>query len=210
MNEETLDLLNVDDAFKSMMCINLDEAAKFHNHMYSSLIGRASEIEGDPEISQTDKNYWKHYYETLFPQKLRETTFLLMFGHLEEMLELLFRRYNPQSISKDRGTGFKTYKSYVKSLLADELGENKDYNYISNALTVRNCLLHIAGRVSMSTSSRDLDRLVENNQDNFEKHNDRIYITASGLLQFQCSVRSLTDELQSRTLKKRNGVTEKK
>ena len=93
------------EMFKWMMVTNLSLTAQFHNHVKVILDEKSGEIDSIEELDKGNKTYWKQNYENYFPKKLRETTFLLMFGHLEEMLFLLSKSFNPNNTELGRGMG---------------------------------------------------------------------------------------------------------
>ena len=86
------------EMFKWMMKNNLYWSAIFHNHIDVILKEKVKEIPEIETLSDKDKVYWKNIYENNFPKLLRNTTFLMMFGHFEEMLYLLWKQYNPSNI----------------------------------------------------------------------------------------------------------------
>ncbi|WP_414730263.1 hypothetical protein [Zhongshania aliphaticivorans] len=188
-----------DQMFKWMMETNLSLVAQFHNHVNVILAEKSSEIESVEELKKADKAYWKQNYENHFPKKLRETAFLLMFGHLEEMLFLLSQSFNPHKTELGKGMGIVKFKPYIKSLLNEELASSTDYQTIRGAQFVRNSLMHIAGRVSLSKNRSDLERLVREFPDSYKVKNDRIIVTVEGLKVFQTSVRGLTNTLLNKS-----------
>ena len=76
-------MIDENDMFGWMMENNLGWAALFHNHIDAVLKEKAKEIPISEDLEERDKIYWKDIYENNFPEKLRETTYLLMFGHCE-------------------------------------------------------------------------------------------------------------------------------
>lgn len=187
-----------DEMFEWMMETNLSLTAQFHNHVKSILSEKSGEIDQVESLDEAQKEYWKRNYDTHFPKKLRETAFLLMFGHLEEMLFLLSKSYNPHGADLGNGIGIIKFKPYIKSLLNDELAASRDYQIIREAQLVRNSLIHIAGRISLSRSRKELESLLKKSPDSA----DRVQITAEGLKQFQLAVRGLTTTLLKKVLKK--------
>lgn len=190
------------DMFKFMMANNLDWLAKFHNHVDAILKEKVKEIPDLETLSDKDKIYWKNVYENNFPKQLRNTTFLLIFGHFEEMLFLLWKNYNPSNIELDKkGYGITKFKTYIKTTLKEDLGQNNSYQQISEAQKIRNSLLHIAGRVSLSKDTKILKSIIESNSSLYEIESDRVQLSYDGVLNFQKSVRSITEKLLNQTLK---------
>ena len=99
-------LLNVDDAFLMMAEHNLGNLARYNNTIMSLLGEKYHEISQDDTLTQGLKNWELTEFRQYHPQRLAHGTFLMIFGHLEEMLERLFDSYNPNKIEADRGNGF--------------------------------------------------------------------------------------------------------
>lgn len=187
--------------FKWMMETNLTLTAQFHKHVNVILGEKSAEIDSIGKLNKADKIYWKQNYERHFPKKLRETAFLLMFGHLEEMLFLLSKSFNPHRAEIGSGNGLVKFKPYIKSLLKEELSTSTDYQNIRQAQLVRNALIHIAGRVSLSRNCSELERLVRSSSELYEIENDRIIVTVEGLKLFERSVHSFTNTLLNKSSK---------
>lgn len=183
--------------FEMMLRQNISCIALYHNHVDVALKDFLKEVEENPELSKSDKAYWKREYEVNFPEKLRETSFLLMFGHLEEILYLLWRDKNPLSIQLDRGHGVSKYKSYIKDMLGSL--NNSDYCHIAEAQKVRNSIIHIAGRVSLSSENDKLIKLANNSKYYFIEM-DRIKIKYEGLSALQKSISQLTRTLLNKSI----------
>jgi len=183
--------------FEMMLRQNISCIALYHNHVDVALKDFLKEIDVDNELSKSDKAYWKREYEINFPEKLRETSFLLMFGHLEEMLYLLWRDKNPRSIAFDRGNGVSKYKSYIKDILGSL--DNANYCHIADAQKVRNSIIHIAGRVSLSTEKDKLIKLANGSKYYFIEM-DRIKIKYDGLSALQKEISQLTRTLLNNSI----------
>ncbi len=190
-------MIDENQMFEMMLRQNISCIALYHNHVDAGLKEYLKEIEEDKELTRADKNYWKREYEINFPEKLRKTSLLLMFGHLEEMLYLLWRDKNPRSISLDRGNGVSKYKSYIKDILGSL--DNADYCHIAEAQKVRNSIIHIAGRVSLSTESEKLEKLVHNSSC-YSIDMDRIKVSVEGLTALQKSISQLTRTLLNKSI----------
>lgn len=193
-------MIDENDMFAFMMENNLGWAALFHNHIDAVLKAKAKDIPALEDLDEKGKIYWKNIYENNFPEKLRETTFLLMFGHCEEMLYLLWRDKNSSSIPLDNRHGIPKFKSYIKSAIGGELGNCSDYQYLSEAQKIRNSLLHIAGRVSLSNEKEALESIIKRNTDLYSINLDRIKISYEGLLRLQKAIRGLTKMLLNNSI----------
>ncbi len=183
--------------FDMMLRQNISCIVLYHNHVDTALKDFLKEVYENSDLDKAEKAYWKREYEVNFPEKLRETSFLLMFGHLEEMLFLLWRDKNPGAIQIDRGHGVSKFKSYIKNILGSL--DNADYCHIVEAQKVRNSFLHIAGRVSLSNESEKLVKLSNNSKYYFIEM-DRVKITYEGLSALQKSISKLTRTLLNKSI----------
>lgn len=191
-------MIDENQMFEMMLKQNISCIAMFHNHLDTALKDRLAEIDQNTELDKSDKNFWKREYEVNYPEKLRETSFLLMFGHLEEMLFLLWRDKNPNSVPLDRGHGVAKFKSYIKDILGN-LHENIEYVHIVNAQKIRNSFLHIAGRVSLSKDSEVLKKLAKESE-LYSIEMDRIKIEYEGLSALQKATSGLTRALLNKSI----------
>lgn len=179
--------------FKMMQAQNLNCLAMFYKHVSVAIRNIANEINEWDELDRTNKVWWKEEFETHYPQKMIDTTFLLMFGHLEEMLVLLQRSFNPQNAVIDtRECSIKKFKPYIKSLLGDHL---KYYQYLVEAHTIRNSLIHCAGRIDLMSDTAKVEKVLSRHPDLFGIKNNRIFVKLEGLAKMQKSIDELTEEL---------------
>ncbi len=176
---------------------NISCIDRFHNHVDTALKDRIKEIEVNNELEKADKAFWKREYEVNYPEKLRESSFLLMFGHLEEMLYLLFRSNNPNSIPLDRGNGFSKFKSYIKNILGNL--DNADYCHIVEAQKIRNSFLHIAGRVSLSRDADKLKKIAKKSK-YYLIENDRVKVKYDGLIALQKAISRIARTLLNKSI----------
>lgn len=179
--------------FEMMQRQNMRCITNFHHQLDLALKQKIPEIDTIEGLDKADINFFKREYEVLYPEKLRQTSFLLMFGHLEEMLFLLWRYNNLNSVKLDKGHGISRFKSYIKNVLGD-LKYNTDYEHIVHAQKIRNSFLHIAGRVSLSKDRNTLEILARNSQ-LYSIEMDRIKIEYKGLIALQDAIGSLTESL---------------
>jgi len=188
---------NEDKLFKFMMEVNLSWTSEFHNRLNLALKEKYDDI-SDSQSSEHIR--LKHVYKDGFPAKLRETTFLLMFGHFEEMMFLLWRDKNSKSISLGSGYGILKFKPYIRDILGDSLSINKDYQTIRDAQLVRNSLIHIAGRVSLSKDREKLELLIKNNSSLYYLENDRVNISIAGLQKIHSAIDGFTGTLHEMSI----------
>lgn len=183
-------MIDENQMFEMMLKQNLRSIAMFHQHVDSALKDRLSELDETDEIGKDNKNFWKREYKVNYPEKLRETAFLLMFGHLEEMLFLLWRDKNPNAVPLDRGHGIPKFNPYIEDRLGD-LQQNADYAHILDAQKMRNSFLHTGGRVSLSRKREALSKIIKK-YPYYRIEMDRIKIDYEGLSALQKAISRLT------------------
>lgn len=184
--------------FKAMQTQNLNCLAMFYKHVSTAIRDVAKEIDGWDELDGPDKAWWKAELEVHYQQKMLDTTFLIMFGHLEEMLVLLQKSFNPKNADIDpRKSSIKKFKPYIKSLLGDNL---RHYQYLVEAHAVRNSLIHCAGRVDLMSDAAKVEKVLARNPDLFGVKNKRIFVKLDGLEEMQNSIYKLTEELLNKSM----------
>lgn len=183
--------------FKAMQAQNLNCLAMFYKHVSIAINDVANEIDNWEEIDRPNKVWWKAEFETHYPRKMLDTTFLLMFGHLEEMLVLLQKTFNPKKVEIDpRESSIKKFKPYIKSLLGDYL---EHYQYLLEAHIIRNSLIHCAGRIDLMNDKSKLEKVISRNPNCFGINNKRVFVKLEGLRKMQKSIHKLTEELLNKS-----------
>lgn len=184
-----------DTFFHMMQVQNMNCISMFYKHVSVALRDVLKDIENWGELDEGKRNWWTREFEIHYPDKLRQTAFLLMFGHLEEMLILMTKSFNPRRVDlAPRGYGLSRYKPYIRDILGPEFSTNRDYQHILQAQTVRNTILHIAGRVSLSKDSEHL-KVLASRDDHYEIKKDRIGVTLNGLAAMQKATLRLLETL---------------
>lgn len=185
--------------FKMMQTQNLNCLAMFYKHVSIAIRDVAQEIDGWDELDRSKKFWWKAEFENHYPQKMLDTTFLLMFGHLEEMLVLLHKSFNPKNADLDlRESSIKKFRSYIKSLLGDHL---MHYQYLVEAHTIRNSLIHCAGRIDLMSDVDKVEKVLSRHPSLFGIKNKRVFVKLEGLEKMQKSIGKLTEELLNKSVK---------
>ncbi len=177
----------------AFMHSNLNQITGFHNHVHGFFNDNLRDSQNADDITNGQKNWLKSEYEVHLPNQLRKSVFLMMFGHLEEHLHLTWvEAGKPDNLFK-RKFGLTKYKRFFTESLGIDVGSNKDYQFITDSQLVRNSIIHIAGRVSLSKDEKLLLNAINRNKTYFEQKNDRVYITNDGIVKFQQSVARFTE-----------------
>ncbi|WP_138436730.1 hypothetical protein [Marinobacter shengliensis] len=195
-----------DEMFKAMMLNNMNWVVNFHNHVKGAMNYLKKEMPSFTHLKENDITYWNHVYENEFPGKLRQTTFLLMFGHLEEMLYLLWKEDKSSEIELAKGNGVSKYKPFIKSCLGNRFGSFTEYTFIVNAQEIRNSLLHIAGRVSMMKNPEKLEKIIKSSKGLYSKKSDRVEISVEAISKLQQSINELLEELHLSIISRNKGT----
>lgn len=174
---------------------NLNLLAEFHNHI-SQLMHDAH-----PVIRETlepgDARLLIHRYENDFSRKLRNSIFLMVWGHLEEMLLLLLHKIKPDVYSQaaNRSNILKRCRPLFVEVLGDEPERQcPSLNYIKDAYWVRSALIHSSGRIDLFRSE-SVEGVVRANGASYEIHTKRVSVTRAGLRDMVIHSRTLVDEL---------------
>lgn len=184
--------------FKMMHVHNMECILRFHEHVEYSVAEFSEKIDGWEGGDEVDNLWWKREFEKHYPDKLRQSTFLLLISHFEEVLYLLSRSFNPDSIKENRHeNGIKKYKPYIKHMLGGELGDCEEYNFIVDAYKVRNSLLHMSGRISISKNPENILSVIYKGSF-YSKEKDRIIINPEGVYSLQKSISYLLDKIVNR------------
>ncbi|WP_185839956.1 hypothetical protein [Vibrio cholerae] len=170
---------------------NLSNITKFHNHIFDFFKEKLNTLKVDEQVNPGYANWLKDEYEVHLPNQLRKSTFLMIFGHLEESLYLLWAENGKPECLEHKAFGLKKYKKFLSCYVHMDLSCNDDYQFVLNCQLIRNAIIHIAGRVSLSKDSEKLKMVIEQHKDCFQINNDRVNITSIGLSKFQQSVDSL-------------------
>ena len=183
--------------YEIMIHENLNWITRFHNHIKRILEEKTDEIPKLEDIDENDKKYWVHVYENTFSERNREVAFLQMFGHLEECLYLLWKKSSEPKVELGKGHSMASkFKPFIKSVLGKALETSDAYRHITEAQTVRNSLIHVAGRISLSDDKDELKRITRRKKRKYYQEKiDRIKILPEGLLALERSIRDLLESI---------------
>jgi len=195
-----------DSGFEAMrigsMHHNLNQIVQFHNHVHGFFNTNLAGSQKDEELSPKDKILLKLEYETHLPNNLRQSVFLMMFGHLEEHLYLGWCSHGRIEEEKnDSADGIKKFKKLFSNL-GVELKTDQDYQLIVDAYKVRNAIIHTAGRVDIIKKPEELEGVVSKHNKYFEIKNKRVYLTNEGILNFNRSVAAFTEKVTRAAIRK--------
>lgn len=188
--------MTTNPALELATSLNMEANTIFYNHVKHILAAKSNEISKLQKLSEKEKAYWIDVYKNKFPKQLRNTTFLLFFGHLEETLFHSFEVKKPENVKLGRGTGLEKFKDFIKWSICCSLGEYKPYLHLRDAQYIRNSLLHVAGRVSISKDADAINSILKRNKDYYDVKHDRLEVTPQGLLQAQQAVIKLCEDVQ--------------
>lgn len=174
---------------------NLNLLALFHNHMSQLLHDARHTIK--EELPEDKAEALIRLYENDFTKKLSNSVFLMVFGHLEEMLLLLLQILEPTAYANSSGN--KGLLARCKPMFNNILGNdpsnrNLSLQFISNAAKIRNALIHSSGRVDLFKST-DISVIVAAHPGSYEINLKRVCVTRQGLKDMVIHSRSLVEQL---------------
>ena len=182
-----------DDLRVGVMHHNLNLITRFHNHVHGFFNSNLEESQAADDVCISDKALLKREYETHFPNQLRKSVFLMMFGHLEEHLYLGWcdkGRLDDQKNNSDDGV--KKFKRLYQSIGID-VKTDQDYQFIVDAYKVRNAIIHTAGRIDIGKSAKEIEIVISKHKGCYEVENKRINLTSQGISRFGKAVASFTE-----------------
>ncbi|MEK6805909.1 MAG: hypothetical protein AABY95_04605 [Pseudomonadota bacterium] len=156
---------------------NISCLVRFHNHVDVLFRKSVNEIKELPD--KKESAYWEAVYKHQFPKDLRKAVFLMIFGHLEEMLHILSNKN--ASLRDMKRFGLDRYKPFVRHVLGQDLSRNQDWQFIQEMSRVRNILLHAAGRIAYARKPDELTALIKKHPECFGTSLDRVELTKVGL-----------------------------
>lgn len=185
----------MDHPFRLSAIHNLNLLARFHNDM-SQLLHDAKDIIWE-ELEPREAQRRVHLYETDFSKKLRNSVFLMVFGHLEEMLLQLLSQITPEIYARQSNSNLLTR---CKPMFMKVLGENPDrecpsLKYIKDASRVRNALIHSSGNVHLMRNPETIEGIVRANSADYEIYIQRVSVTRQGLKNMIIHTRTLVEDV---------------
>jgi len=173
---------------------NLNLLISFHNHVQGFFNTNLSKSQTDETLNKNEKLLLKEAYKNNLPLQLRNSVLLMIFGHLEECLDLKCSDMGKLASRDKNKSGVDRYKTFLVEELRIDLGNNSEYSYIKDCQKIRNLLIHSAGRVYAHMDNfQELQKLIKRNSKYFVTKNGRVSITSEGLQKLNLSVASFTE-----------------
>ncbi len=180
---------NNEQIFRLFMEHNLDEIVRFHNTLRNSL----EQLYADNSESSSAKYQLENY-----DNYLSANIFLMAYSHFDEHLYHLWKSYAKGSLAlKNAGYSFKRLESILPSL--GITSNNSSWIYLNESTVIRNCLLHMSGRISLSRNP-DRTREIINKypEELFIKNHDRLNIDIKYVNSFITQIKKFNQEITLR------------
>ena len=169
---------------------NLSQIGYFHNNLRVCLRQALAATEIDGSTSVAPDKALIHYYDSL----LRINTFLMLYLHTEEWLDILIKKYLPH-ITINRGGSITRYKSAIR----DGFGigvSGGSWHMLTDCEKLRNCLLHANGRIDLMENESEIRQIAKRR--GIDVKLDRLQVTSNFLATFAKEVDAFINELQNR------------
>jgi len=164
---------------------NLSLIVRFHNEVRASLAKKLAETDGLLNTTKAHQGriallVQRDHHSKVFEEMLRCTTFLLMYAHAEEWFYHVWRTYARTCEVTFRGS-IKRFKPVLKDGLKLDLSNDKNWRCLCDAEKVRDCLLHVNGRVSLTKNPDEIRKIAHERGLILEESLDRIEVSGDFL-----------------------------
>lgn len=174
------------DLFRWVSDFNLNHIVRFHNRVQALL------EDSLPAAGSLDEPIARPTIE-LYDKMNSANSLLIALAFLEEMLALFWRRRFPGVDIPERTT-IDRYKPLLHDLRVD-LGSSSCWAVVRDALTIRNCLLHANGRVSLTRRSVNIRPCIARYPGELEINLDRVRVTSFFLQRCIVAIRELREQM---------------
>jgi len=160
--------------------LNVSYIIKFHEFVEAHLSTKGEEVSekienhGVRDEAFVNLQIEKDLYLEHYKRHLIINTFLMLYSHFEEWLYLIWKKIGKNtSLEKSRGS-ITRFKTFLKNDLNVDLSRNKDWIFIIEAETIRNCLLHANGRVDLVRNKIEMERILNKHRNYLKTKNKRL------------------------------------
>ncbi len=171
---------------------NINNVTEFHNQMFirinrviSNYQESLQQAEEKKEIS--DLKHTVNFYENYMTDNLRNYTLIMHLSIFEEISVLVCK---DEGVTTPGSSSIDRFKEGWESKLSKSLGVVPQWCIIKEAATIRNAILHAAGRISLNRDEDNIERIIA--KEKLKKHNDRVYITEQFLNKVKDAIWEIT------------------
>ena len=180
---------------------NISWNVNFHNEIrrliHNEIVNlnlKLDEAESEEIFDLKTFKYKKNILIDEFDVSLTLNSFLMQWSLLEEILYHCAKSYYPDDTIQLQKSSIQKYKPMVTAAIKDISGYTP-WAVIVSAEKIRNCLLHINGRISLSRDCDWLRNVVKITPNYFREKNDRLAITNGYVNYFIDAARTLLNDL---------------
>jgi hypothetical protein len=180
---------------------NLALVIRFHNEFRRMLKKELAKVNrliksGNHGEDEIELRLRRDFYK-LSDDYLRINTFLMLYSHTEEWLYHIWKKFaNGCSLAKGEGS-IGRFKTVLK-----EIGVNLEtagyWSFLKDAETIRDCILHANGRVSLLNEPENIKKLANKRGQLVSIKSDRLYISGEFLNKFNKALDSLANKVKNR------------
>lgn len=187
----------------SLISIQIDvfqEYARYIENSFQKELKKYEDGAKDLEEEVAD-SYWEHYMDDVhqfsddFPKIMRNSLFVSIHAFLEDkIIELCVPK--DESSKKFSFGGIKKAVNYLKKDLGMNVPyDTKEWKNITNAISIRNCLVHCNGVVSKAKNEEQLENAIEDMSFVSKDDYGRISLDSGFCLDFLENVHSFLRQL---------------
>ena len=191
--------------------LNIRYIVGFHEYVLEHLKIKedefAKKIENHKEKDKklVDLKIERNLYSETYKNHLMVNTFLMLYGHLEEWLYLIWRKFGKDIELNDKRGSISKYKPFFQAVFKMDLSKDIDWRLLKDAEKIRNCLLHANGRIDLVKNKAEMDSILKKYKNKLHVKTKRICITQELVEIFFGSIQSViykVDRLQEESQNK--------
>lgn len=193
--------MNNKQLFKSVSDINISYIMSFYHFINNGLEIKEAELkhniatfQGSME-SKNKLRVERDYYSKTYKRNLTCVTFLLLYSHLEEWLYLIWKKFdNSIELSENSGS-ISRFKPILGKTMNIDLSKDGNWQFLCEAETIRNCLLHANARIDLSKKSSYLKTLLTKYDLDLFEENSRLILRPAFLDKFFICIQNIMKEV---------------
>jgi hypothetical protein len=179
------------DEFRKWASVhNLSRIVHFHNDLRGCLRHALASSE---TARSTDNSLLQEKIDD-YDSLLRVNTFLMLYSHTEEWLNLLSKKYYPQ-FPIDDGGSITRYRNVVCNGFGIDISRGQ-WQLLTDCEKIRNCLLHANGRVDLMKNEQEIRQVAKRLGADIKL--GKLNISSNFLACFSKEVEGLVNDLQNR------------
>lgn len=185
------------ELFLWVMNDNLSWNVSFHNEIrrliHNEIVALNVKLDVAADDKQRELMHEKHVLINNHDISLTLNSFLMQWSLLEEILHHCATTYYKNVTIKYANSSIQKYNPVIESI--KDTSNYTPWLVIISAAKIRNCLLHINGRISLSRDSKWIRTVINKTPEHFKEKHDRLIITNDYINYFMDAVRTVLHDL---------------